>query len=595
MKKFYFVLAVLATAALTSCVQEQSFNNHIFQEGDVAFFLQAGPSTKAAEAASPVRKGASIQIGEIGNQSIILEETITDLSYVIPATKGTPVFTENVGTLYKDNLGVYSSWDEFGEATYTTEGKNESTDESTNVTTVDGWSYFHRYDNAPWPANNGAVDFYMRMPADALTIPAENYDGGQIEFEYTSPATAAEQQDLIFAYASITEKQNKDAFSSGGVPVTFYHALTGVKFAIGNTAAELSSKGIAITGIKFTNLANTGTCYVTPSATSKVSWDASATEGNEISQTFDYSADGDAQVITFDQTNNTNNFGDSFFTGGTSQNVNNAKASYTFWLIPQSFPSTSTAVMRISYTMSGRNEYLDVSLKDFFGSHPWAAGQLRTVTIKLDEVNVMITDNVTKGANAVAGNGFSGTKKTNVQIKNTGDTPAFIRAAIVGQWLDSDGNPVFGFTDEINQLYIVESWYEDQFVKTTAGTHGTFVGLPGYKNSASFKADEGATADANGITPGWQLCTDGYYYYTKIVQPGEYTGSTLFTSYETLIAPETIIAGDHMDTESMHFVLEISTQAITAVKTDGFSGSRYTWKQAWANATGTEPVGKTNN
>ena len=138
-------------------------------KGEVAFVLQTGPSTKAAEADNPVRKGASIQIGEIGNQSIILSETITDLSFVTPQTKGTPVYTQNVGTLYKDKLGVYANWAEFGEATFETEGKN--TDEDTG--SLKGWRYFHRYDNAPWPAENAAVGFYMRMPADAVSIPLE--------------------------------------------------------------------------------------------------------------------------------------------------------------------------------------------------------------------------------------------------------------------------------------------------------------------------------------------------------------------------------------------------------------------------------------
>lgn len=585
MKKIYIAMAVLATAALTSCVQEQSFNDNT-GKGEVAFVLQAGPSTKAAGADSPVRKGACIQIGEVGNQCIILEETITDLSFVSPATKGTPVYTQNVGTLYKDQLGVYTNYADFEETTYETEG------ETTTNGAVTGWRFFHRYDNVPWPED--AVDFYMRMPADAIVIPDDGYSDGKITFEYTSPDNAEDQQDLIFAYASITEAQHNAKLSEGGYPVTFYHALTGVKFAIGNSADELKSianggKGIAITGIQFTNLANTGTCVVNPSATGnnpKVSWNATVTANNVISQSFT----ADENVITYSKSTDTNNFDDSFYAAGNTQNVNTADASYTFWLIPQSFGSSSNAVLRISYTINNHPEYLDISLKDIIKTSTgtpieWAAGQLRTFTVKLDEVNVKITDDVEIAGDAH--DGYSGSTKSNVKIQNTGDTDAFIRAAIVGQWLDSENNPVFGFTDNINNLYIVESWYEDQFVKEEAGTHGTFVGLPGYKGADTFKADGGSDA-----TAGWQLCTDGYYYYTKIVAPNAFTGSDLFTSYTTQIVPAAIIAGVVMDASQMHFVLEISTQAITAVKMDGHEGSRYTWKQAWANATGIEPVEK---
>ena len=594
MKKIYIALAVLAAASLTSCVEEQSFNGHVMGKGEVAFVLQTGPSTKAAEADNPVRKGASIQIGEIGNQSIILSETITDLSFVTPQTKGTPVYTQNVGTLYKDKLGVYANWAEFGEATFETEGKN--TDEDTG--SLKGWRYFHRYDNAPWPAENAAVGFYMRMPADAVSIPTDGYKSdGKIVFDYTSPVTAAAQQDLIFAYASITEKDNKDAFASGGVPVTFYHALTGVKFAIGNTDKEIApksesnpkGKGIALTKVEFINLANTGTCTVNSAAAGTddgpVSWEADAEADNIISQDF-----SEVGLTTFAKGENPP-FADSFYAAGTSQNVNDADASYTFWLIPQTFPSTSNAVMRISYTMSGRDEHLDISLKDFFGSLPWKAGQLRTFTIKLDEVNVKITDDVTLGSSATAQNGYSGTIKENVKIQNTGDTPAFIRAAIVGQWLaaytHTEGSttvteycPVFGFTDAVNQLYIVESWYEDQFVNKERN-HGHFTGLPGYDQSNPYR--------------NWLLCEDGYYYYTQMVNPGDYTGSDLFDSYISEIIPATIIAGTVMDSSLMHFELEISTQAVTAVKTDGHEGSLYTWDEAWKNATGTKPVKKTEN
>lgn len=50
---------------------------------------------------------------------------------------------------------------------------------------------------------------------------------------------------------------------------------------------------------------------------------------------------------------------------------------------------------------------------------------------------------------------FSGDKKSDVTIKNTGDTAAYIRAAIVVTWKDSDGNiyagkPVAGTDYEIS-------------------------------------------------------------------------------------------------------------------------------------------------
>lgn len=590
MKKIYITLAVLATAALSSCVQEKSFEGYIVGENEVAFVLRAGASTKAAGSENPVRNGISTKIGVVENFSVYLEETITDLSCIAPATKGTPVYTENVGSLYKDNLFVHAAG--FGEATY------ETLDDAQMENS--GWRYFHRYDT-DWPNDGGDVNFHLVMPADAINsssgegtpegMSGLTYNSSKpaTTFTYLSPVTAADQSDIIVSGIKLNKAQH-NSYLPAGAPVTFYHALTAVKFAIGNTAQELSSKGIAITGVTFTGLLNSGTCTVDPTATGDnpiVTWnDLSAADDNVISQTFTAAEN----VINFDKATDSNNFADSFYEAGNSQNVNTADASYTFWLIPQFFPSTSNAVLRISYTINNHNEYLDITLKDIIKKPngtpiKWEAGQLRTFTIKLDEVNVKITDEVS--ISGTADNAYSGSTKSNVRIQNTGDTDAFIRAAIVGQWIDKDGNPVFGFTDTVNNLYIVESWYEDQFGANPSYSHGLFTGLPGYNGASTFKADSGSDA-----TAGWQLCTDGYYYYTKIVEPGHYTGSNLFSTYTTSITPAVIIAGVVMDQSEMHFELEISTQAITAVKMDGHEGSRYTWKQAWANATGETPVEK---
>lgn len=592
MKKIHIAFAVFAAAALTSCVQEKSFNDHVVGKNEVAFVLQAGASTRSVEMETPFREGISTPIGRVENLNLYLEETVTDLSYFAPETKGTPVFTENVGILYKDKLFVHANG--FGDASFATMDDGQ----------VDGgWRYHHEYDDDLWPTDGGAVNFHLVMPVDAI---AEDSTGDETpegvsslvyasdkaatSFTYLSPKTAAEQQDVIVAGTTLTKKQHFDALPNGA-HVTFYHTLTAVKFAIGNTAAELASKGITVTKVEFTGLKNTGTCTVDPSATEdKVSWDASAVANNKITQTFT----ADENVITFDKDSDENKFGDSFFSAGTSQNVNKADASYTFWLVPQKFDANNAAVLRISYKMSGKEEYLDITLKDILkdaNNNPieWKAGQLRTFTIKLDEVNVKIEDTVNFPETATAENGYKGSNKTGVTITNTGNTPAFIRAAIVGQWLDPDGNPVFGFTDKVNNLYLVESWYEDQFGTSEFNaetSHGKFYDLPGYKGAATFKAD------SNGSEAGWQLCKDGFYYYTAIVEAGNATGSALFTKYETLKTPKAELAGKVLESADMYFVLEISTQAITAVKMDGHEGSRYTWKEAWKNATGTEPVEK---
>ena len=61
MKKIYFASVALVAAALTSCIQEQSFNDVKLGENDVVFTFQGAAPTKAAEA--PVRQGISVSLG----------------------------------------------------------------------------------------------------------------------------------------------------------------------------------------------------------------------------------------------------------------------------------------------------------------------------------------------------------------------------------------------------------------------------------------------------------------------------------------------------------------------------------------------------
>ena len=99
---------------------------------------------------------------------------------------------------------------------------------------------------------------------------------------------------------------------------------------------------------------------------------------------------------------------------------------------------------------------------------------------------------------------FDRVTKKNVKIQNTGDTKAYIRAAIVGYWCDTEGN-------------IVAPW--DNPIETPTG---------------------------------WSKSGD-YYYCDTAVEPSEYT-PVLITSYTAPDAP----------VEGAHLVIDILAQAIQA-------------------------------
>ena len=608
MKKIYIAIAVLVAAALTSCQQEQSFEDSNLGENGVAFVLQGG-DTRAIETSSLETPGVSIDIAQVGNQALYMEETITDLNGFLPETKGTPVYTENVGKLdaYKEMIvnipgkgdASYESID--AKLTYVHDKDNPDPDND-GVDNL-GWRYQHRYPASIWPASaSEEVQFYFRMPAsmkaDANGYGATFADGahanGKTTFTYTSPTTAAAQQDILFSYVSVNKENYKKALPNG-YPVTMYHALSGIKFAISNAVKNGALEmGIQITGISFIGVKNTGTCTINAGATAiadKVKWgtDVKASPAdNVMSQTF---AAADNMVTYTDGM-----FPSSFATTGTINGNNEAvqgkeinhagDAAYTFWIIPQDFANSSASI-RIDYKINGNTEYMEIPLKSI-AKKAWGAGQLRTFTFKLNDVNVKIDDTVTIGGSAA--DAYSGSVKNGVTITNTGNTDAFIRAALVGQWWSKKANTdptkpeiVFGFTDAVGRLDVVESWYEDQFVSTaTPAKHGTFVGLPGYKGAATFKKDTDSDY-------GWVLCDDNYYYYTKPVAPNGGTTSSLFTSYTLGEPPTPTYGGQVWSYTDIYFTLEVATQAISANNLDG---SHKAWDTAWEEATTIKPVQK---
>lgn len=564
-------LAALAAVTLVSCQQEQSFRGGSADRNEIAFTLQ-GAETRS-EGVSPEKQGVSIPLGTVNDLNLFLEETIVDLDSNAPETRGTPVYTENVGYLYKDQLGVHT--DAAG-------GVDASYARLEDKPSADGWAYQHRYDVNIWEDETTDVQFYLYMPANMTANGVSNlsYNAGVVTASYTSPTTAAAQQDIIFGGIKMNHKQYLGKYYPQGAPVKLYHALTGIKFAIKNTTAELAN--IQIHKISFIGLKNTGTLTFTSPST--VAWsnldvtkvETPVGEGDEattiqVPNTI-YQTYQEGDLVNYDATTHAgNNFANSFFGAGVSQNLNKADASYTFWLIPQG-TEDSSATLKIEYTMNGKDETMEIPLTSLHASN-WQAGQLRTYTFKLDEVNVKIEDDVEiKGT---PDDGYKGSTKSGVKITNTGNVKAFIRAALVGQWLDASNNPVFGFTDEINRLFLVESWYEDQFGEEANHNHGEFSGLAGYDQANPYKK--------------WQLCDDGYYYYMDAVDPGAWTADPLFDSYVTKIAPKAQLAGEILETAQMHFELEIATQAIIAVKLDG---TLYDWDDAWARALGAKPVKK---
>ena len=229
-------------------------------------------------------------------------------------------------------------------------------------------------------------------------------------------------------------------------------------------------------------------------------------------------------------------------------------------------------VQKGSYTFDGKSDSWEIDFGEALEGVEWKAGELRTYTIKIDGVNVKIEDVVTiVGPTDVDVEdsdtplkSYKNSTKTAVRIQNTGNTDVYIRAALIGQWLDEEsGDPVFGYTDFTSgEFKYVDSWYQDQFVGTKPQLQGKFTDLPGTN---------------------WTLEDDGYYYYEDPIAPNAYIPNNLFTKYTVLDAPAAAVSGE---VRQIYFQLEIATQAISAKK---INGSYYTREEAWARANTPDP------
>lgn len=115
---------------------------------------------------------------------------------------------------------------------------------------------------------------------------------------------------------------------------------------------------------------------------------------------------------------------------------------------------------------------------------------------------------------------FNGTIKSNVNVTNTGDTDAYIRVKLVSYRVNAQGQHI------------------------------------------------GGTAAVPSFTPGenWKLHTDGYYYYTLPVAPGEEPKADLIGSID--------LTGSYDDADGGSQVIEVMAEAIQ-------SGPAYAVGQSW--------------
>ncbi len=593
MRKIYIaMLATAATLMMASCVQDVTDNDNngtkIEDENTISFVLTSDIETRSASAIQV----NSYSLGDpVDGQHVYLEETVTYLDgsdAPAPDTKGTPVYTSNF---------LKMSGGSFNGLAYA------ASDMTTPVVPDGPISYIaeegkwcRKFAENPF-ANQDEVYFFMRMPASPAGVENLTYgmDGTRciIDFDYTLPLTATEQQDILFTGRPV-EKGNGTR-----VPILFHHALTGIKFATAHdnsgdvktyiTKVEIPSTGLhgkahfrikpSWEGGKYeddpTNYSSSGA--VTVSNQQQLGASTKFTQTFSESDVVDFPTNGSF-------TDN-GSYPSSFAAAGSDTdhpanqgNLNDGNASKTFWLIPQKM--NNSIVINISfYIVSGgqRSEEITRTLEigKLLGTGvTWKAGELRTFVLKTNEVDVVIEDEV------------EGLVKDEVTITNVGNAPEYVRAHIVGNWygkgLNGEEGIAMGFiSDETDAdgMYVSDDYITpwalgaaDASGNITADNcGGTFAGLPGTD---------------------WVRGDDGFFYYTQLLMPGAKTAplfqsftctSTIPTVYYINRQPQRIAFTD------VHLVIDIPVQAVAAPLVEGSSTTYQDYKAAWDKAGVTAP------
>ena len=618
MKKFYFVLAVLAMASLTGCrINEYEQDSYVPKKGEIVFRL-ANSNTRSADVNATV-KGVSIPLGKDGTgNELFLEETITrlgDISYESfdPMTKGTPAYTENFSDLYGD----------FKAAAFRTSGSGFEASAFDN-------GVFESVGNGIWKRKyiDDVKDqfpfyFFLRAPYDledlAVTNLAYNTSNGSITFDYDGSdlTSASAQKDLLFT-SRLVEQKDYDALvkKSEAIPVLFHHALTGIKFANFFDNPDLDTKTY-ITKVVITGLADGGQCVLTPkqeadgyvddktdfSSKTVAVWDPNKLTYNKVvyTQTFNGELDNNDEVDFKEDDSfgaNGSYAGTSFDDAATQNNLNKADGSLTFWFVPQQL--TADTKMTISYkvinTANGNKTHEDEDTIAFgdltrkqtkndetgeitYGAYAtWKAGELRTYTLKPKYVEVELKDEMTEDK-------FT---KKNVQIANNGNVPEYVRVNLIGNWVgfvqtsegqfSKDTTILFGYAAETGEAR-VKAWNDKDVGTDDYTNYGTFVGLVPKSSQIP------ATADST--YNNW-VRYDKYYYYTLPIDPSHSISGKMFESYTVGVSPEFWIPdqwGVRRKAGDVHLIMDVMVQAIPAA-TDAEGNITDDYISAWVRELG---------
>lgn len=475
MRKDIMIAVSLCILCITGCKNEDVFVSNGEMINGIT--VTGGSFTRASMdvASGETEIGFGTIVTENGD-TLYITASLSDMvdEHTLPSesveTKGKPISDSNLGavystvgtTVYKEDGSIYSSTDKNGTATAMG---------GLVIAYNDGsWAFDASY---YWPMDGSDLYFCSYSPVEKFTavsngIPSElswNSSDKKLTFNYTMPAVSADEKDAIRQPDMLLgiNCQNKATYD-GSANIGLRHTLTAVRFILGDIKGNLK-----IGKVSLDSLYSTGTAtFDSSNADSPISW-SNWSSKKTYCQTFNTEDQIKDAPLDSDE-------------------------STTFMVIPQPLCDDAGMSIYIGGLHPEVIKFKNLNLTDENGNSlcDWSnyAGKMLTFRISStkDIVSVKVTDTCT------------GNVKSNIAITNDGNADIFVRAELVGNWINSNGQ-------------ILASWREDD-------SYGTFVSSKGSNANLSEILDDN-----------WQKAADGFYYYRYIIGSGQVLKHNMFNTF----------------------------------------------------------------
>ena len=256
----------------------------------------------------------------------------------VSETKGAPVTTANLSSLYKDDFFT-TAYDADNNSKFANPVKLAYEESKDNK------SIWRVTESFAWPEKDGKLSFWAWAPNNIIASTKTITDSeGKMTFTYAMPAPGVEtektdaeaQKDIILGHTTTGKPDNY-------IDMNMIHALSGLRFEMDNSVS-LNVKRITLNGVL-----SKGDCTFTPDASKTHAYEQVAWA--DLSDKKNYSQDFDQTIISG--------------TGEDEQEIGAQEA--TFMVIPQCATNVS---FDLTYEKNGQTKHITANLT----GEDWKAG-----------------------------------------------------------------------------------------------------------------------------------------------------------------------------------------------------------------------------